>query len=739
MLAKRRSLNLPFDPITVFQPSCIRLGGFCVHVPWSHSKSLASLNYHLIKLAVLASLAAFAHQAARANHGAPTVGAPQTLIVQGHYNNAVGTTNAASAGTIGHDLLQNRPAQRPGEVLEFVPGVIVTQHSGDGKANQYFLRGFNLDHGTDFATRLGGMPVNMPSHGHGQGYTDLNFLIPELVDRIDYRKGPYFAAVGDFAAAGSADIRYLSKVAAPFGQVTFGKQNYLRGVTGTSIEVTPGITALGAVELMTADGPWDVRQGLRKNNGVLMLTGGTRTDGWQVAAMGYHSQWTATDQVPQRLIDAGTLNGRPFGRYASLDPTTGGSSSRASLSGEWHKQGAAGRSSLSAYAISYDLDLNSNFTYALDRPADGDQFKQTDRRGVYGFDAEHRFEHDVGSLPFSTSVGLQVRHDRIRNGLYDSVARRITGTVREDRIQQTQTGLWLQSAVELTPTLRTVIGLRADHLQAKVDALSLATNSGRASDTQVSPKLALIWSATPRTELFFNTGRGLHSNDARGLTAKVDPRTGDPVDSVPGLVPLLGNEIGLRTEAIPGLQMSVAIWSLRSASELVYIGDAGNTEASAGSRRRGIEFSNRWQATPWLLVDADFAFSHARLKDGSRIPNAVDRVASLAGTVSKLPALPGWTGSLQLRHLGPGALVEDNSVRSVPSTTMNLRLTRELGAVFGKATSITLDVFNLTNRKVNDIQYFYESQLPGEAAAVADRHVHPAEPRSLRVTLQAQF
>ncbi len=697
------------------------------------------MRLNVTQRAVLAALAGLGAQLAHANHAAPVVGAPQTLIIQGHYNNAVGTTNAASAGTIGHELLQNRPAQRPGEVLEFVPGVIVTQHSGDGKANQYFLRGFNLDHGTDFATRLGGMPLNMSSHGHGQGYTDMNFLIPELVDRIDYRKGPYFASVGNFAAAGSADIRYLPRVSAPFGQITLGGDGYRRGVAGLSTDIAPGVAALGAVELMASDGPWDVRQGLRKRNGLFMLTGGTREEGWQVAAMGYRAEWTATDQVPQRLIDAGNLNGQPFSRYSSLDPTTGGKTSRASLSGEWHRQNAAGRTSVSAYAIRYDLDLNSNFTYVLERPAQGDQFKQTDSRGVYGLDAEHRFEHEVGSFPFSTTVGLQFRHDRIRNGLYDSVARTVTGTVREDRIRETLAGVWLQSAVEFTPTWRAVLGVRADRLSANVDALSLPANGGKATDTQISPKLAVIWSVTPKTELFFNSGRGLHSNDARGLTAKVDPRSGDPVDPVPGLVPLLGSEIGLRTEAIAGLQTSVSLWNLRSSSELVYIGDAGNTEASAGSRRRGIEISNRWQATPWLLVDADFAFNHARLSDGSRIPNAVDRVASVAGTVSKLPALPGWSASLQLRHLGPGALVEDNSVRSFASTTMNLRVTRELGTLLGKGASITLDVFNLANRKVNDIQYFYESRLTGEAAAVADRHVHPAEPRSVRVTLQTQF
>jgi outer membrane receptor protein involved in Fe transport len=675
-----------------------------------------------------AALAALATTPALANHGGPVTGAPQTVIVQGHYDNAVGTQDAASAGTIRRGLLESRPAQRPGEVLEFVPGVIVTQHSGDGKANQYFLRGFNLDHGTDFATRVAGMPVNMPSHGHGQGYSDLNFLIPELVERIEYRKGPYFASVGDFAAAGSAEIKYLSRVAAPFGQMTLGANGYRRGVAGASGEITPGLTALGALELMGNDGPWTVPENLRKFSGLFTLTGGTRAEGWHLTAMGYRSRWTATDQIPQRLLAPGT----GFGRYDSLDPTTGGETHRRSLSGEWHRDGATGKTTLAAYAIRYDLDLNSNFTYALERPDDGDQFKQTDARTVYGADAEHVVNHDLGAFPARTVFGLQLRHDRARVGLHDSLARVITGTVREDAIRQTQAGLFAQTSVEFTPAWRAVFGLRADHIAARVDALTLPANGGSASATRLSPKISLVWAATPRTELFFNLGRGLHSNDARGMTARFDPKSGDAVDPVPPLVPLTGAEIGLRTEAIAGLQSSVSVWGLHSASELVYVGDAGATEASLGSRRRGVEFSNRWQPLPWFLLDADLAFSHARFSDGSRIPNAVDSVASVAGT---LRDVQGWTASLQWRYLGSGALTEDDSVRSIPASTFNLRVTRALGS----SASVTLDVFNLFDREVNDIQYFYESRLPGEAAPVADRHLHPAEPRSLRLTLQARF
>jgi TonB dependent receptor len=274
----------------------------------------------------------------------------------------------------------------------------------------------------------------------------------------------------------------------------------------------------------------------------------------------------------------------------------------------------------------------------------------------------------------------------------------------------------------------------------RVNSLTLAANSGSSSQTLFSPKLSLIagpfWERSAKTEFFFNAGRGLHSNDARGTTARIDPKSGDAVDAVPALVPSKGFELGARSEWLPGLQSSLALWKLDFSSELVYVGDAGATEASAASRRRGVEFNNRYTPTPWLLLDADFAWTHARFRNGDRIPNAVDRVASVAATVRELGP---FSASLQWRYLGPGALIEDNSVRSFASLTSNLRLTYKLTSALARDAELTLDVFNLTNKKVNDIQYFYESQLRTEDVPVADRHVHPAEPRTLRLTLRSSF
>lgn len=438
--------------------------------------------------------------------------------------------------------------------------------------------------------------------------------------------------------------------------------------------------------------------------------------------MGYDANWRSTDQIPQRLIDAGTFNGQPFGRFDAIDQTDGGDTSRYSLSGEWHRNVDGNRTRVQAYAMRYKLQLLSNFTYFT--TPDGDQFLQSDDRKVYGLRASHSFDHKLGSLDARSEVGAQLRHDRIRVGLFDTVQRAVVATTRDDNVRETLAGVYAQTGVEFSPLLRGVFGVRADQVRNEVDSLATPANSSKARDSLVSPKLSLVAGPFAKTELFFNAGQGFHSNDARGTTDALAP--------TPPLVKAKGYEVGVRTEALAGLQSSLALWSLKSDSELVYIGDAGNTEASAASKRRGIEWNNRWVPVPWFLLDADFAWTHARFDNGDRIPNAIDRVASVAATLRDLGP---WSATLQMRYLGPGALIEDNSVRSHSSVLTNLRVSRKLGS----NAELTLDVFNLFDREVNDIQYFYESQLPGEAAPVSDRHVHPAEPRTARLTLNVRF
>lgn len=663
---------------------------------------------------------------AQAEPAADPAADPPEVVVRGHYDNAVGTSDAASQGRIGANLLRSRPPLRPAEVLEFVPGLVVTQHSGDGKANQYFLRGFNLDHGTDFATSVAGVPVNLPTHAHGHGYTDLNFLIPELVDRIDYRKGPYYAAGGDFSSAGSADILLRDRLPGPLAQLTLGRWGHQRVLAAASPRLDNGATLLAAFEAQRADGPWERPQDLQRVNGVLRLSGRFGGDALSMTLMTYDGRWNATDQVPLRAVQGGLI-----GRFGTLDPTSGGDTGRTSLSGQWRRQLGDGFVEASAWALRYRLDLYSNFTYALDRPDTGDQFLQRDRRTAAGGQLRRLWVGSLAGAPVTTEVGFQVRHDRIGVGLADAVAREVTAVVRDDRVRQTSVALYAENSVSWTSWLRTVLGVRADRFA--FDVAGAPENSGRSDAHLVSPKSSLILGPWARTELFLNWGQGFHSNDARGTVARVDPRTGDPVAPVPGLVRTRGHEIGLRTEALPGLQSSLAAWWLDIGSELVFVGDAGTTEPSRPSRRRGLEFSNRWIPAPWLLVDLDMAWSRARFADddaaGPFVPGSVARVVSAAVSVRDLGA---WSGSLQLRHLGARPLTEDGEVRSRPTTLLNMRL----GYRVSRSVDVFLDVFNLLGRRASDIEYFYPSRLRGESAAVSDVHFHPVEPRALRATLR---
>jgi len=660
------------------------------------------------------------------------------IEVIGHYDNSIGTSDAATQGVVGAELLKNRPLLRPAEVLEYIPGMVVTQHSGDGKANQYFLRGVNLDHGTDFSTTLNGVPINMPTHAHGHGYSDLNLLIPELVSRMVYRKGPYFASEGDFSSAGSASIAYRTSLDKPFASFTVGERGYLRAVAGESRHVGEGLTLLSALERLNNNGPWTVPEGMRKINAQFILSFGSPREGWTTSLSAYSASWNSTDQIPQRLIDSGTFMGRPFGLYDSLDSTDGANTSRYSLSGTWHSSAENEWTKIEWYAIQYDLNLFSNFTYSLDRASD--QFAQTDSRTVWGGKAYKTWVHDGGpERTVQNTLGIQLRQDSIRVGLFDAYAGQIltSGTVRDDSVKQTLVGVYGSSEIGWTGWLRTVVGVRADQFNANVTSHTLSENSGTSSDFKVSPKFSLILGPWQKTEFFFNAGRGFHSNDARGTTAKTDPKSGQPIETVPGLVSSLGQEMGVKSQIIPDLQTTLAYWRLNFDSELVYVGDAGSTQPGRPSQRTGVEWSNHWTPNSKFLMDVNLAWTTPRYSDadpaGNYIPNAVEEVANIALTMRNMGP---WSASLGIRYIGASPLIEDASFKSKSSLTSNLRIIRKMSDHM----DVTVDVLNLTDRKNNDISYYYSSRLPGEpVAGVSDVHVHPAEPRTWRLTARVRF
>jgi hypothetical protein len=643
----------------------------------------------------------------------------------------VGVANAASEGAVTGRQIEARPIMRSGEVLEAVPGVIISQHSGEGKANQYYLRGFNLDHGTDFATTVAGVPVNLPTHAHGQGYSDLNFLIPELVTGVQFRKGPYSALEGDFSAAGSANVNYANVLAQPTVSASFGQHGWNRVFVAASPRVGGG-NLLAALELNTNDGPWTRPDDYRKTNGIVRYSRGSAQQGFSLTALGYDARWHATDQVPRRAMESGLIP-----RYGSLDASDGGSTARYSFVADYQQMSAAAVTRAMAFASKYRLDLFSNFTYLLDDPDRGDQVQQSDRRWVTGGRVSQTRRLTWGNRLGEYTLGAQVRNDAIPMvGLYHTENRRRLSTTREDDVQQTSAGGFVESELRWLPWLRSTAGLRVDGYRFRVESDDPA-NSGLARSAMASPKGGAILGPWKNTEIYVNAGLGYHSNDARGATITRDPATGESAMPVTPLVRAKGAEIGFRSVAIPRMQTTVTLWRLDLASELLFVGDAGTTEAGRPSDRYGVEWTNYVRLSTELTIDADLAWSHARFEDenpaGQYIPGSASVIASLGLTADRNR---GLFGTVRLRYFGPRPLIEDNSVRSEATGLVNA----QLGYHLTPRVHVVLDAFNLFDSNGSDIDYFYPSRLSGEPlGGVDDIHIHPTLPRSVRLVLRMKF
>jgi hypothetical protein len=431
-------------------------------------------------------------------------------------------------------------------------------------------------------------------------------------------------------------------------------------------------------------------------------------------------------------VDAGLI-----GRFGAIDPTDGGKSSRYSLSGEWRSAEKDTSRVIGLYAIKSQLNLFSNFTFFLDDPVNGDQFEQAEKRLTLGGQASQTWYGRLAERSMLNTVGLQLRRDRLDPvALYGTTARERLSTTREDRVTVASGGPYFSNAVEWSDWFRTIAGVRADFYRFDVES-SIAENSGKNSDAIVSPKLSAIFGPWAKTEYFLNWGQGFHSNDARGTTITVDPKTGVPADRVNPLVRTTGYEAGVRSQFVPQVTTSLALWALKQDSELLFVGDAGTTEASRPSKRTGLEWLVQWLPAPWIALDLTAALTRARFSDddpaGDRIPGAPDSVASAGATVENLN---GWFCSVRWRYFGPRPLIEDNSVRSQSTSLVNARV----GHAVTKRIRAYIDVFNLFDRKASDIDYFYASRLQGEPAqGVDDVHFHPVESRALRATLAVTF
>lgn len=661
------------------------------------------------------------------------------LVVTGKAESLIGEAATASKGQANAKELEERPYLRRGELLEAVPGVVITQHSGDGKANQYFVRGFNLDHGTDFSVSMDGQPVNFVTHAHGQGYSDLNPIIPELVEKLDYWKGPFFGQLGNLSTAGAAKFRFYDTLPQGIASFGIGEHNYLRGLLADSVvlnshaSLAKSRTANSrqsaltyALEYNHYDGPWEREGNSQRVNGFLKYFQQSGHDRLSISAMGYDGQWDSTDQIPQRGVGNNDIK-----RLGTIDDTVSGESSRYSLMGAWDRELTNGRTHADFYLGKYDLDLFSNFTYFLNDPVNGDQFEQQDGRWFFGGEIRREWDYGVKNM---LSVGLQTRHDVIDGiGLYKTKERRRISTTRIDDVYEANAGLYATADHHFNDWLRIQPGLRVDGFYFEVDSDEPA-NSGEKTDGIVSPKLNLIFGPWADTELYANAGMGFHSNDARGTTINIDPATDLAANRVDPLVQTHGFELGVRTEAMPQVVSTLALFYLHSDSELLYVGDAGSSEAGPATERFGVEWSTYWRPNEWLMLDNEITLSEGKLLNSGSADHIPGSVPLIMDTGITLGNAEGFFGSLRSRFFSPRPLTEDGKIDSRQSWQINGRI-----GYRKNQWEVAVDCLNLLDRNDNDIEYFYESQLNSEVAGVEDIHLHPAEPRTFRLSLTRRF
>lgn len=653
----------------------------------------------------------------------------ERIRITGEDNFEDGAFVSASQGWVSGDTITSRPMLRTGEMLEFIPGMMVTQHSGSGKANQYFLRGFNLDHGTDFATSVEGMPVNMRSHGHGQGYSDLNFIIPEMVESLSYFKGTYYAAIGDFSGAGGAHFSLKDSLKSNQTFLTLGEDAYQRVVTVNQTKIGDG-TGLIGLEYQAYDGPWtDVNEDIDKKNAVVRYATRLFDGDFSVTAMAYDNSWNGADQIPRRAVEQGLID-----RLGSIDTSVGGESSRYSVSSRYQSSSVTA----SAYIIDTDLSLFSNFTYFLEDPINGDQFEQVDDRTIYGGDVSRLFSLSDSDTTYT--LGVQWRHDDIDNvGLYPTRQRERTGITREDSIDSASYALYAQTNFSLSENASLTLGGRYDYMDVDVTSI-LPQNSGSESDGLFSLKGAFKYALSDNATAFISAGQGYHSNDARGVTISVDPVTGEATEAAPLLVRSLGYETGVNVTDDRTYNMSASLWYLELDSELVYVGDAGFTEPSRPSERYGAEFSAYYWFSHHINADIEAAWTHARFSDnvpgeGDHIDGTVPVVVSAGASWYQNSDQSGLSYTIRARYLSERTVDSMDSVEPPSMFLINTSL-----SYASESWTVSLELLNAFDSDAHDIDYLYASRLPGELEdGVEDLHYHPVEPRTARLSFSVRY
>jgi outer membrane receptor protein involved in Fe transport len=713
-------------------------------------------------LAVAVAAAALAAPAAGANGAgaSPAVASPvsktaiEQILVTASRLNLLGRASTASQGSITRKELQLRPVYRVGQLLETVPGLVVSIHSGEGKAPQYLARGFNLDHGTDLADFIDDMPINRPTNTHGQGYSDLNFLIPEIFSGLDYTKGTYYPSVGDFGAVASVHLRVAdslpNQIIASVG--TVGDER-LAG-TGT-LHFKNGDKLSAAAEISHLDGPFDPPNNFRKIAGALRYASGTTTDGYSLMAMYYKGQGRFTTDQPQRAVDEGLI-----GRFGTLDPTDGQFSERESLSGHYAKSGDAWQFEVNGYGIHSLQTLWNDFTHFLFDPINGDQEEQAEDRTTFGGAATFAYHPDILGITNDITVGVQGRHDDVYTDKRHTRQRQVLdycesdgglyavgkSACNADSVQLGDTGLFAETTTHWLPWLRTLIGVRQEFYNG-TDRSLITGFKGVGSQSLFQPKGSLILGPWHQTEFYISAGRGFHSDDVRGVFQTL------PLEGIPGFghhTPFMakadGEELGMRTSPLPNLNIQASLFQIEFASELIYDQDMGMDEAQAPSKRRGVEISAQYRPFPWVELNTDIAATKARFRtgdpasyglDGVYIANAPNFIGSFGIIVDE--AGP-WYGGLQLRILGSYPLNPDNVVRGQGYSEVNI----DVGYKITERTKIQLSIYNLLDQKADAFNYDYVTRLPGEPPGGvtderSDLQVHPLEPISARFMLTQTF
>ncbi|MBI4527262.1 MAG: TonB-dependent receptor plug domain-containing protein [Deltaproteobacteria bacterium] len=622
--------------------------------------------------------------------------------------------------------LELRPGSKSGEVMHLAPGLVTGQHHGGGKADQILFRGFDSDHGTDFAVFVDGIPVNMVSHGHGQGYADLHWLIGETVDRVEIYKGPYFPQFGDFATSGAMNIVTKQRDKDSSFTMTGGSYNTQRYLALFSPPEGTPLKPYIALESYYNDGPFKSPNDYNRYNVFSKFTL-LSTASSNLAFLGtfYKTYWDASGQIPERAVNAGAV-----GRFGSVDPSEGGNSSLENLGLIYNYADASQSVTAQTWAAWYDLQLWSNFTFFLHDPEDGDGIEQTDRRFLAGNNISYRRNSSFWTIPGETLVGFSSRYDHIRVRLYHQKRRERLSVTTNNLVRQTNLGWYAQQELRPTSWLRSQIGVRMDNFFFDVDQVGSSTQiiSGREADSLVNPKLNFVFTpfrdtAWQRdTRLFLSFGGGYHSNDARVV---VSDKTKKPLPRY------LAAEIGWHTNLWERFDLTVAFWRSHLESELVFAGDEGTFEPSGRSKRQGIETEIRYEILPWLSYDVDLSYTWAKFAHGDAVPLAPRLLAQNGLTVRHSN---GLRGRFQIRHVGSRYGLEDRSVKTQPYTLLDF----VLKYVWGRY-ELFLTLENLANTKWRSAETIFESRLRSEPKPVLDSHFTPGDPFTAKAGITLHF